>query len=83
MQCIAAEPEELPELAPDVEIEDASATQADSLDAILGALAKGDIGQHFPDTSEEFGGIDSRILLRHVAKLIEKREKSPKFIVND
>ena len=43
-------------------------------DAMLGALALGDIGQHFPDTSEEFGGIDSRILLRHVAKLIEKRE---------
>ena len=42
-------------------------------DAMLGALALGDIGQHFPDTSDEFGGIDSRILLRHVATLIAKR----------
>ena len=33
-------------------------------DAMLGALALGDIGQHFPDTSEEFRGIDSKILLR-------------------
>lgn len=32
-------------------------------DAILGALAKGDIGKHFPDTSDEYKGIDSRILL--------------------
>ena len=36
-------------------------------DAILGALGVGDIGQHFPDTSEEFAGIDSRELLRAVA----------------
>lgn len=39
-------------------------------DALLGALALGDIGHHFPDTSEEFRGIDSRILLRRVAALI-------------
>jgi len=39
-------------------------------DAILGALAKGDIGQHFPDTSNEFAGIDSRILMRKVAELM-------------
>lgn len=32
-------------------------------DALLGALALGDIGKHFPDTSEEFRGIDSKILL--------------------
>lgn len=38
-------------------------------DAILGALALGDIGQHFPDTADEFDNIDSRILLRHVVKL--------------
>ena len=36
-------------------------------DAILGALGVGDIGQHFPDTSDEFAGIDSRELLRAVA----------------
>ena len=35
-------------------------------DALLGALALGDIGHHFPDTSDEFAGIDSKILLRRV-----------------
>ena len=39
-------------------------------DAMLGALALGDIGQHFPDTSDEFRGIDSKILLRRVNDLI-------------
>ncbi|MBO5235344.1 MAG: 2-C-methyl-D-erythritol 2,4-cyclodiphosphate synthase [Alistipes sp.] len=39
-------------------------------DALLGALAMGDIGKHFPDTSDEFKGIDSRILLRRVTALI-------------
>jgi 2-C-methyl-D-erythritol 2,4-cyclodiphosphate synthase len=39
-------------------------------DALLGALALGDIGQHFPDTSEAFKGIDSRILLKKVNELI-------------
>lgn len=38
-------------------------------DAVLGALALGDIGQHFPDTSAEFAGIDSRELLRRVWQL--------------
>jgi 2-C-methyl-D-erythritol 2,4-cyclodiphosphate synthase len=33
-------------------------------DALLGALALGDIGKHFPDTSAEFKNIDSKILLR-------------------
>ena len=41
-------------------------------DAILGALALGDIGHHFPDTTEEFSGIDSKILLERVMKLIEE-----------
>ena len=41
-------------------------------DAILGALALGDIGKHFPDTSDEFAGIDSKILLRRVMDLIER-----------
>ena len=40
-------------------------------DAILGALALGDIGKHFPDTSEEFRGADSRDLLRQVNKLMQ------------
>ena len=41
-------------------------------DALLGALALGDIGKHFPDTSEEFKGIDSKILLGRVMELIGK-----------
>ncbi len=35
-------------------------------DALLGAIAAGDIGQHFPDTDEQYKNIDSRILLQHV-----------------
>lgn len=41
-------------------------------DAVLGALALGDIGKHFPDSSAEFEGIDSRILLRKVITLISQ-----------
>jgi 2-C-methyl-D-erythritol 2,4-cyclodiphosphate synthase len=43
-------------------------------DAILGALALGDIGQHFPDSSETYKGIDSRILLRHVVDLMQQHQ---------
>ena len=39
-------------------------------DALLGAAALGDIGYHFPDTSEKYKGIDSKILLEQVVKLI-------------
>ena len=39
-------------------------------DALLGALALGDIGKHFPDTSSEFKGIDSKILLVRVMDLL-------------
>lgn len=39
-------------------------------DALLGAAALGDIGKHFPDTDAKYKGIDSRELLRHVAKLV-------------
>ncbi len=42
-------------------------------DAILGALCLGDIGKHFPDTSADFKGIDSRLLLRRVVELMEER----------
>ena len=42
-------------------------------DAILGALALGDIGQHFPDTDASFSGADSRGLLRHVVGLMRAR----------
>lgn len=41
-------------------------------DALLGAAALGDIGKHFPDTSAEFKGIDSRILLRMVVELLHE-----------
>lgn len=41
-------------------------------DAMLGALALGDIGKHFPDTSDEFKGIDSKILLDRTYSLIKE-----------
>lgn len=42
-------------------------------DALLGAVALGDIGRHFPDSSAEFKNIDSRILLRRVVSLLQER----------
>lgn len=42
-------------------------------DALLGAAALGDIGMHFPDTSDDFKGIDSKILLRRVAALLREK----------
>lgn len=42
-------------------------------DALLGALALGDIGKHFPDTDSRYAGIDSRQLLRHVYALITEQ----------
>ena len=42
-------------------------------DAILGALALGDIGQHLPDTDASYSGADSRVLLRHVVRLAMER----------
>lgn len=42
-------------------------------DALLGALALGDIGHHFPDTSDEFKGIDSKILLSRVMDLVRRQ----------
>ena len=41
-------------------------------DAMLGALAIGDIGKHFPDTSDEFKGIDSKILLARTCALVRQ-----------
>ncbi|WP_427982159.1 2-C-methyl-D-erythritol 2,4-cyclodiphosphate synthase [Agarivorans sp.] len=41
-------------------------------DALLGALALGDIGHHFPDTDASYAGIDSRVLLRHVKDLVQQ-----------
>lgn len=42
-------------------------------DAMLGALALGDIGQHFPDNDDNFKNVDSRHLLRHVYTLIKEK----------
>jgi 2-C-methyl-D-erythritol 2,4-cyclodiphosphate synthase len=42
-------------------------------DALLGALALGDIGKHFPDTDSAYKDADSKILLKHVYKLITGR----------
>ena len=42
-------------------------------DALLGAAALGDIGKHFPDTSAEFKGIDSLILLARVVELLASK----------
>lgn len=39
-------------------------------DALLGAAALRDIGHHFPDTAEEFSGIDSKILLRKTVSIL-------------
>ena len=40
-------------------------------DALLGAAALGDIGRHFPDTSADYAGADSRALLRRTRELVE------------
>ena len=42
-------------------------------DALLGAAALRDIGYHFPDTDPRYKGIDSRLLLRHVMKLLDEQ----------
>jgi 2-C-methyl-D-erythritol 2,4-cyclodiphosphate synthase len=42
-------------------------------DALIGAAALGDIGQHFPDTDARYAGIDSRKLLREVGLLLRAR----------
>lgn len=43
------------------------------MDALLGAAALGDIGQHFPDTDPAYKGISSIELLKHVGSLLEER----------
>ncbi len=43
-------------------------------DALLGALALGDIGRHFPDTDAANAGIDSRLLLRRVMALVAQAD---------
>ena len=43
------------------------------MDAMLGAMALGDIGKHFPDTDERYRGISSMKLLEHVVALLKER----------
>jgi len=47
-------------------------------DAILGAAALGDIGQHFPDNDPQYLGISSLLLLKQVSLLI-----APKYVINN
>jgi len=46
-------------------------------DALLGALALGDIGKHFPNTDPAYKGIDSKKLLAHVVELIHQHGYEP------
>lgn len=46
------------------------------MDAILGAMAKEDIGYHFPDTSDDYLDIDSRVLLRRVYAMVKEESYS-------
>ena len=43
------------------------------MDAVLGAMAEGDIGKHFPDTDPAYKGADSLALTREVAELMRRR----------
>ncbi|WP_432481619.1 2-C-methyl-D-erythritol 2,4-cyclodiphosphate synthase [Moraxella sp. ZY200743] len=43
------------------------------MDAMLGALALGDIGMHFPDTDDRFCGVDSKVLLKEVHKKVTEK----------
>ena len=47
------------------------------MDAMLGAAALGDIGQHFPDTDPAYSGISSLLLLEHVRALLSSRGFTP------
>jgi len=49
------------------------------MDAIVGALGKGDIGRHFPDSSPLFKGVDSLSLLRKVVEILHHE----KFTINN
>ncbi|UJS18211.1 MAG: 2-C-methyl-D-erythritol 2,4-cyclodiphosphate synthase [Candidatus Jettenia sp.] len=48
-------------------------------DALLGAAALGDIGEHFPDTDQKWKGVSSKILLSRVADLV----KEQRYIINN
>ena len=44
------------------------------MDAMLGAMALGDIGKHFPDTDARYKGISSMLLLKHVCNLLDEKD---------
>ena len=46
------------------------------IDSLLGALALGDIGQHFPDTDSAYENADSAVLVRHILALLTERSFS-------
>jgi len=46
-------------------------------EALLGALALGDLGRHFPDTDPRYRGVSSLTLLRHVVELVRGRGATP------
>jgi len=50
------------------------------MDALLGAMGLADIGEHFPDTDEEFRGADSLSLLRKVVKLLARQGARPQQV---
>ena len=50
-------------------------------DALLGAIALGDIGQHFPDNDDEFKGIDSKILLKKSYDLVRLKDIGSKILI--
>jgi 2-C-methyl-D-erythritol 2,4-cyclodiphosphate synthase len=56
---------------------DADAALHALCDALLGACALGDIGQHFPDSREEFKGVSSVLLLEKTRDIIERSGFSP------
>ncbi|MBK5244167.1 MAG: 2-C-methyl-D-erythritol 2,4-cyclodiphosphate synthase [Eubacteriaceae bacterium] len=49
------------------------------MDALLGALALGDIGKHFPDTDKAYKDCDSLLLLKKVAKLVNEKD----YVINN
>ena len=49
---------------------DADAVAHAVADALLGAAGLGDIGEHFPDTDPQWKGVDSLVIVRHVAALV-------------
>ena len=53
---------------------DADALTHAITDAILGALALGDIGSHFPDTDEKWKNADSFVFLRHTIRLMKEKD---------